>query len=203
MRLYGANGSSSSRRVALTIAHLGVEVEHVTIDLMKERARLEKLNPNSKIPVLEDGDLVLWESHAIMMYLCERTPGQALYPAEPRARADVQRWLFWTSAHLSPATGGIGFERMWKKLITGQQPDPAMIAYHERFLHQFLKVLDAHLAQRAWISGDRLSLADLSIAATLMYAQRAELPVATYANVQALLARVHELQAWKQTEPAW
>ena len=203
MKIYGATASSSSRRVLLTIAHLGLELEHVPIDLMKDRARLAPLNPNSKIPVLEDGDLLLWESHAIMTYLCDRTPGQTLYPSEARARADVLRWLFWTSAHLSPAVGGIAFERLWKRLITGQGPDAAQVAHHERFVHQFMKVLDDHLARRTWISGDRLTLADLSVAATLMYQERAELPIGTYQHVQALLARVHDLPAWKQTEPTW
>jgi glutathione S-transferase len=200
VKLYGSSASSSSRRVSLTAAHLGIELEHQPIDLMKDRARLAPLNPNSKIPVLVDGDLVLWESHAIMTYLCDRTPDQTLYPTEARARADVLRWLFWTSAHLAPAVGGITFERLWKQLVTGQGPDPAQVAYHERFLHQFMKVLDDHLVGRTWISGQRITLPDLSVAATLMYAQRAELPIGNYRNVQALIAGVHELPAWKRTD---
>ena len=203
MKLYGSRLSSSTRRVALTASLLGLEPEQVTIDLRGDRAKLAALNPNSKIPVLEDDGFVLWESHAIMEYLCERTPGQTLLPTEPRARAEVRRWLFWTSAHLSPATGGLAFERMWKKMITGGGPDATLVAYHERFLHQFLKVLDDHLATRNHVSGDRLSLAELSLACTLMYAERAELPIAPYGHVQALRARVAELPAWKQTEPTW
>jgi glutathione S-transferase len=199
VKLYGSNYSSSSRRATLVIAHLGLPVEIVPIDLMKDRPVIDPLNANSKIPVLVDGDFVLWESHAIMQYLCEQTADQTLLPKEPRARADVQRWLFWASAHLSPAAGGVAFERLWKKMITGASPDAAMLAYHERFVHQFAKVLDDHLAKRTWVSGERLSLADLSIAATLMYAERVELPLANYQNVQALRARVAELPAWKQT----
>jgi glutathione S-transferase len=203
VKLYYANASSSSRRVSLTIAHLGLDLEHVPIDLMKDRPRLTALNPNSKIPVLEDGDLRLWESHAIMLYLCDRTPEQQLAPTELRLRADVLRWLFWTSAHLSPAAGGIAFERLWKKLVTGGGPDPAQIAYHERFLHQFLTVLDDRLASRTWIVGEALTLADFSVAATLMYAEKVELPIAGYRHVAALRARVRDLPAWKRTEPTW
>lgn len=203
MRLHYANMSSSSRRVSVVVAHLGVELEHHTVDLMKDRKALTALNPNGKIPVLEDGDLVLWESHAICQYLCELTPGQELYPRELRPRTDVQRWLYWVSAHLSPAAGAIGFEKLWKKLVTGGDPDPAQIARHEVFLHQFLKVLDDHLANRTWISGKALSLADYSVAATLMYERRAELPIGSYRHVRALLDRVHEQDAWKRTEPDW
>ncbi len=203
MKLHYANGSSSSRRVSLVVAHLAIELEHHVVDLMKDRAALTKLNPNGKIPVLEDGDFVLWESHAIMQYLCERTPGQTLYPSELRARTDVQRWLYWSSAHLSPPLGGIGFEKMWKKLLTGGDPDPAQVARHLVFFEQFMNVLDGHLAGRTWVSGPGLTLADLSIAATLMYERRIELPIAPYRNVRTLLDRVHDLPAWRATEPAW
>ena len=203
MKLYYDNRSSSSRRVSLTVAHLGVELEHVTIDLMRDRPALAKLNPNGKIPVLVDGDFVLWESHAIMQYLCEQAPAQTLYPRELRARSDVARWLFWTSAHLAPAVGGISFEKLWKRFTGAGEPDPAQIARHMVFFEQFMKVLDDHLASRTWVSGTGLSLADLSIAATLMYAQRTELPLERYVHVRGLLGRVHELPAWKHTEPTW
>jgi glutathione S-transferase len=203
VKLHYANMSSSSRRASLVVAHLGILLEHHTVDLAKDRTALTKLNPNGKIPVLEDGDLVLWESHAIMQYLCDRTPGQTLYPEEASARADVHRWLYWTSAHLSPAVGPICFERLWKKFRGGGDPDPAVIARYTRFLEQFMTVLDDHLAKRTWVSGNALTLADLSIAATLMYEQRAQLPLEPYRNVRVLLDRVHDLPAWRKTEPAW
>jgi glutathione S-transferase len=203
MKLHYSNMSSSSRRVSLTVAHLGLELEHVAVDLSKDRTALTKLNPNAKIPVLEDGDFVLWESQAIMQYLCERTPGQRLLPSEPRAKADVQRWMFWTAAHLSPAVGHICFERMWKGFIGQGGPDESVVARHLVFFTQFMKVLDAHLGNREWVSGESLSLADFSIAATLMYQQRAELPVEPYGNVRRWQSTVHELPAWKQTTPNW
>ncbi len=203
MKIYGANGSSSSRRVIITAQMLGLPLELEPIDLMKDRARLVPLNANSKIPVLVDGDFVLWESHAIMTYLCAKTPGQTLLPIELRARADVDRWLYWVSSHFAPAVSGISFEKMWKKLITGQDPDPAQIARQEVFLHQFAKVLDDHLATRTAIAGDRVGLPDVSVAVTLMYAEKTELPIGAYRNLAALRERVHALPAWKATQPAW
>jgi len=204
MKIYGAPQSSSSRRALVTAAHLAIDFELVPIDLRQPaaRARLGELNPNNKIPVLEDGDVRLWESHAIMQYLCERTPGQTLYPLAPAARADVNRWLFWSSAHMSPAVGGLSFERLWKKQSTGGDPDPVVVAYHERHLHQFAKVADDHLAKRTWLSGEALSLADISIAATLVYRKPAQLPLDGYKHLLAWAGRVYELDAWKRTEPA-
>ena len=207
MKVYGAPQSASSRRVLLAAAILGVDYELVSIDLRQpeSRATIAARNPNGKMPVLEDGNFVLWESHAIMQYLCERTPGQTLYPSELRLRADVQRWLAWTLAHLGPACGGLAFERMWKQFRGGGGPDPTLVAYHERFLHQFAKVADDHVATRTWFVGESPTLADLSIAATLMYRKPAQLPLDAYKHLTAWAGRVHELPAWRATEPggAW
>jgi len=195
--------SSSSRRVTIVASILGVPLELAPVDLRDKAARaaLERKNPNSKIPVLEDGDFVLWESNAIMQYLCERSPGQTLYPTELRARMDVQRWLSWSAAHWSTAIGGLGWENAWKKLAIGGEPDPEQVKRHEALLSQFAVVLDGHLASRTWMVGNDLTIADIAIATPLMMTRLARLPIRPYGNVQAWFARVQELPAWKATEP--
>jgi glutathione S-transferase len=207
MQLYTHPMSSSARRVTLVAAHLGIELETRTIDLgnQSDRAALAAVNPNVKIPVLVTDELTLWEGHAIAQLLCERAGarGAELYPTELTARADVTRWLFWVSAHLAPAVGPITFEKLWKKLVEGPNaaPDPALVARYERFLHQAIGVLDRHLADRTWVVGKTLTLADYSIAATLMYRRQTQLPLDAYRHVLALLARVEDTAAWKATEP--
>lgn len=203
MKLHYGKLSSSSRRVTMTARLLGISLEENSVDLRDRthRAALEKLNPNSKVPVLEDDGFVLWESNAIMQYLCERTPGQTLYPSEPRARAEVHRWLSWSAAHWSPAIGGLGWENVWKKLAVGGDPDPEQVKRHETMFVQFATVLDAHLANRTWMVGDALTLADLAIATPLMMTRLAKLPVRSYSHVQAWFGRIQELPAWQATEP--
>ncbi len=203
MKLHTSQMSGSARRAELVAVILGVPIERRQVDLSvaEQRAGLAAINPNAKVPVLEDGDFRLWESRAIMQYLCARSTGQTLYPSEPRSRAEVDRWLFWDAAHLSPAVGPITFERMWKKLIGGGEPDAALIARYERFLHQFAAVLDAQVAGKTWILGESLTIADLSIAATLMYAKPAALPLEGYPHLLAWFARVQAQAAWRSTEP--
>jgi glutathione S-transferase len=203
MKLHHALLSSCSRRVTITARILGIELEDHRVDLRvpADRAAIRALNPMGKVPVLEDGDLVLWESHAIMQYLCALTPDQTLYPAAPRARAEVDRWLSWTSGHLAPAVGGLAFERLWKKALTGADADPGQVDRHETTLHPLGAVLDAHLDGRTWLAGDALTLADVSVACTLMHARPARLPIDRYARVEAHRARVAELDAWRRTEP--
>ncbi|MEO8247812.1 MAG: glutathione S-transferase family protein [Burkholderiales bacterium] len=108
MRLYYHPVSTCSRRVLMTAQHLGTKLDLVLVNLFKGEQNAPdflKLNPNHRVPVLEHDGFVLWESHAIMQYLADMTPGQTLYPTDSRARADVNRWLFWCGQDFMPGVG--------------------------------------------------------------------------------------------------
>ncbi|CAN7613093.1 glutathione S-transferase family protein [Pseudoduganella sp. LjRoot289] len=206
MRIYHNVISSNARRVAMVAAHLKADVEFVEINLMSQddRRRLGELNPNCKIPVLEDDGFLLWESCAIMQYLAEKTPGQTVYPAGVQVRADINRWMFWACQHFAPAIGVLTWERVWKGIVTGQGPDAREEERGESELADYATVLDKHLAGRQWVVGDSLTLADLALAAPVMYIDKATLPLAGYPNLMAWYGRVQQLPAWQQTEQqAW
>lgn len=203
MKHYHFPFSSNSRKVAMTVAHLNIPVETVIVDLSKLEQRKPDylaLNPNAKVPTLVDGDLVLWESNAIMAYLADKTEGgNAIYPKDLRARADVNRWLFWGANHWGPAIAILNWENVVKKMVGAGDPDPAQVQRGETLVKENAKVLDEHLAKRTWLSGDGLTIADFAIAAPLMYTRVAKIPVEGFANLQAWLARVQELDVWKKT----
>lgn len=204
MKLYFHPLSGNSRRVLLVAAHLGLSLEPVVIDLPKGEqqspAHLAR-NPNGRIPVLEDDDFLLWESRPIMQYLCEKTPvGTELYPADVRARADVNRWLSWCAMHMAPANTILVFENFVKPL-TGRATDSAEVARGLALFASAAKVLNDHLAGKTWISQGRVTLADYSLAAGFALAGPAKMPLSDYPQIQAWLARVQELPAWKQTQP--
>jgi glutathione S-transferase len=205
MRLYYNPISSNARRVTMAAIHLGMKLDLVEVNLLspEDRRRLAELNPNNKIPVLEDDGFLLWESGAIMQYLADCTPGQALYPLDATQRADVNRWMFWSSQHFSPAIGVIGWENLWKKVAQGLDPDPVELARGERELARFAPTLDHHLTGRQWLCGDAVTLADYAVAAPLMYKDRARLPLEQYKHLLAWFGRVQELDAWRQTDPVW
>lgn len=201
MRLYHHPISSNARRAVMTAHHLGQPLELVLLDLSssEQRKHLLSLNPNEKIPVLVDGDFILWESCAIMQYLADKTPGQTVYPTELRARADVNRWMFWSAQHLTPAISIFYWENFIKGLIGAGQPDPVELSRGAVDLEAVASVLDGHLARRQWVCGDGLTLADLAIAAPLMASGPGRVPLAPYHHLQAWFGRMQELEAWRHT----
>jgi glutathione S-transferase len=203
MRLYQHPMSANARAAIMTVYQLNAPVELVFVDLQKQEQHLPeflRMNPNHRVPVLEDGDFYLWESRAIMQYLADKTPGQSLYPAQTRARADVNRWLFWSSQHFAPAIGIFFWENLVKGMIGRGAPDPAELKRGDALFNEFAAVLDIHLADRTWISGSSLTLADLSIAAAYGCAAPGKAPVAWYANIQKWFARMQALEVWQRSE---
>jgi glutathione S-transferase len=202
MRLYHHPFSSNGRRAVMTALHLGVKLDLVVVDLAKGEQRRPdflKMNPNGRVPVLDDDGFFLNESHAIMAYLADKTPGQTLYPSELKARADVNRWLFWSAQHFQPAVAVLNWERNVKALLNLGPADPKEEARGERLVGECAKVLDEHLAGKEWVAQGRLTLADIALATSLMVQEHVKLSTVACPNIQAWLGRVKALDAWKKT----
>ena len=202
MRLYHHPFSSNARRAVMTALHLEAPVELVLVNLAKGEQRAPdylKMNPNGRVPVLDHDGYILTESHAIMQYLADITPGQTLYPTAVRERADVNRWLFWSAAHFQVAVSVLNWEHNVKALLNLGPANPAEVARGERLFGEVGRVLDSHLAERTWIAQDRLTLADLAIATPLMSLTTAKLPAQDFKHLLAWHARITELPVWKKT----
>jgi glutathione S-transferase len=202
MRLYHSPYSSNARRARMTALHLDVKLDLVLVDLARgeqHKPEFLRMNPNGKVPVLDDEGFILWESHAIMQYLADKTPEQSLYPREIHARADVNRWLFWSAHHFAPSVAILNWETVVKRLVGRGEPDPAAIKRGEALVSDLARLLDEHLAGKSWIAQERLTLADFAIASPLMAIGPARLPVTDRANLLAWFGRVEALDAWRKT----
>ena len=202
MRLYYHPFSSNARRAVITAIELAAPVELVLVDLVKREQRQSAFlarNPAGRVPVLEDGDLVLPESHAIMLYLAERSAGQALYPSDLRARAQVNRWMFWCAAHFQPAISVLNWENFVKRIAGLGAPDASEIMRGERLVQETAGLLDSHLASREWVAGPAMTLADISLATPLMTVATAKLPVTQFKHIQSWFARIQARESWQRT----
>jgi glutathione S-transferase len=191
MKLYDFAPAPNSRKVRAVAHEVGVELECVHIDVLKGESRTPAFlakNPCGRVPLLEDGDLLLWESNAIIRYLALKQ-GSPLVPASAREQADVDRWLCWQLAHLGPATGKVAFERVVKKFIGQGAPDQAAIDAGTAEFEQCAAVLDGWLEGKEYVTG-RLSLADFALAAHLYNTPTYGLDLAPYRRVSAWLERM-------------
>jgi glutathione S-transferase len=138
---------------------------------------------------------------AIMQYLADQKPASGLFPRDPQARADVTRWQFWDASHFSPQLGTLIFEKIIKPLMNIGEPDPRKIEEAIAGFRRFAAVLDGHLTGKPYIVGRALTIADLTIACSLMYAERTAAPLGEFPVIEAWLARIRDLAAWRATEP--
>ncbi|WP_035256047.1 glutathione S-transferase family protein [Actibacterium mucosum] len=201
MRYYFDSRSGSCRRVSAVAKHLGIDVEWVSVDLLAQESHtpeMLKLNPNGKLPVLVDGDLVLWEAAAIMIYLCDKAGDTTLWP-EGEARHHVTKWMFWAAEHFRQSAP-VYFEENFVTKLTGAAPDTTRVAYAEAELRRFAAILDAHLAENQFAAGDAPTLADFDLAAPLSQMPRSFVPYDDYPNIMDWYLRLGAaIPAWAET----
>ncbi len=199
MRLYNSNLSPNALRVRAVAHELGIALEIVEVDLRKgenKSAAFLALNPNGKVPVLVDGDLVLWESRAINGYLASLKSEQGLYPEDNRKRAIVDQWSYWQAIHLGPAMQRVAFERLLKSKFGMGQPDEKALEGQLKDIAQFLPVLDQNLADKEWVAGE-LSIADFAIATTFVHRKGANISLEHAPNVSSWIDRLEARPSWK------
>lgn len=191
MQLHDFPFSPNCRKVRAVAYELGIALEMRPVNLLEGQARAPAflaLNPNGRVPVLVDGDFVLWESTAIVRYLAA---GSALIPGERRAQADCDRWTAWQLSHLGPALRTVAFERIVKPWIGRGAPDQALIDAGATEFAALTAILDGALAGRDHVAGP-LTVADFALAAHYSLAAAAGLEVAPHRRVEAWLARMLE-----------
>ncbi len=201
MRLYLFPPSSRSLGVVALKNHLAIDCELTPVDLGRGDQRAPEyvaLNPNRKVPTLEDEGFVVWEANAILFYLASKRPERGLWPADLRGQADVLRWLAWQSAHWdAESIGMVTFEKNSKVVLGLAAPDPAFVARGAENFARFASVLDDHLKGESWIIGERLTIADFSIGALVPTAVRCGLPIDHFCEIRRWYESLLALPAWR------
>lgn len=201
MQLYNANFSPNALRVRAVIYELGIDVEIIPVDVRtggSQTPEFLKLNPNGRIPVLVDGDLVVCESRAINAYLAAQSPDAGLYPADLKQRAIIDQWSYWQAIHLGPTMQRINFERVVKPRLGRGEPDEAVIAGEVKNVGQYLDVFENGLShEKDWIAGP-LSLADFALATTFMLRKAGGISLETRPLVDAWITRMEARDSWRR-----
>lgn len=204
MRLYWIK-AQAPRRVLALAKHLRVTLDCVELDLMAgalKQPDYAALNPNMKVPTLVDGDLVLWESSAIMAHLCIKQ-GSDMWPANnPAEQVEVLRWLSWNDSHWAPAVAPFYFEHIVKATFKIGPPNRELLQTKVADLYKFATVLDGHLAGRNHVACGRLTIADFQLASMATDWREAEMPIDAFPNIVRWLDGLARIPAWADPWPA-
>jgi glutathione S-transferase len=174
MKLYGI-GPSRWLRVLWAMKELDAEFEFVPVNLMAgEHFKPEflRLNPAHKLPVLVDGDLVLTESAAIVLYLAEKYPDKGLLPTDLMQRALVYRWVMFCMTELEQPLWRIARHSF---IYPEDKRSPADIALAQEDFIEMAKVLEQHMVGREFIVGDTMTAADCVTAYVIDWASMVDL----------------------------
>jgi len=167
IKIWGRVNSVNVQKVLWCCDELGLPYDRIDAGLQHGRNNEPEylaMNPNGRVPTLEDGDFVLWESNSILRYLAmEYGAGHPdLYPAAPRVRASIDRWLDWTLSTLQPAERNV----FWGMVRTpAAERDMAAIQKGADACGALWRMLDTHLAGRQYAEGNAFSIADIVLGA--------------------------------------
>ena len=204
MQFYTFPASANCRKVAAVAIELGLDLEEKKLDFMNGEHKTPeylKINPNGKVPTLVDADLKLWESNAIISYLCSKVENTDLWP-KSNARYDIMRWMYWELAHWGPACDTFAFENVLKGMIGAGDPDQAVLARATTDFNRYAEVLESHLQGRDYLSGDKPTIGDIAVASHLTYATPAKIPVDDYKRIGAWNSSLNESPGWRDTAPS-
>jgi len=189
MKLLGRLPSINVRKVMWTAAQLDLDLDREDwgpgFRSPKEPEYLA-LNPNGLIPVLIDGDFVLWESTTICRYLASKHYATTLLPTEARARAKVEQWMDWQAGELNNS-----WRVAFMALVRGQPATPEAIEAGVANWNRHMGILDAQLTKTgAHVTGDEFTLADVVLGLSAQRWKNAPIERAELPAVEAYLQRL-------------
>jgi len=200
VKLYVLPPSPRAKKVLALAKHLKLDVETQLIDLGKghqSSAAYLAMNPNAKMPVLDDDGFILWESNAILAYMASQCPESRMWPSEPKQQASVLRWLSWEAAHWDQeSVGAVVYEMLSKRVLRLGPPEQVFIERGKQNFDRFASVLDGSLSGRQWLANDELSIADFAIGVWVPVAELLGLPIRRFEGITAWYNRLMQLPAW-------
>jgi len=194
LKIWGRRNSINVMKVLWVCDEIGLPYERVDAGMqfgVVDTPEYGLLNPNRRVPTIEEDGFVLWESNTIVRYLAAKHGREDLLPTDLKGRADVERWMDWTTASVT-----IGMTPLFWQLIRTppEQRNPGVLTQATADAERCMRMLDAHLTTRDYLCAGRFTVADIPVAA---FVQRwRSLPInhptlaALHAYQQRMLERV-------------
>jgi glutathione S-transferase len=208
LKIYATPLSANGRKVLAVSRHLELNPEIHDVNVYRGEGRDPQylaINPSGKIPTLVDGEFVLTESNAILLYLAEAYGANRLWSSDSKQRGRIAQWLFWESAHWQPTliaflSGLVGHRLLPERIPRPQHaPDWSSAA-----VQPVLNTLEAGLSANAFLAGAQATIADFAVAGMTTYFRVADFPFERFAKIADWYARIESFDSWRGTEsPLW
>jgi glutathione S-transferase len=198
LRIWGRLSSINVQKVVWCADELGLAYERVDVGGKfgrNDTPQYLAMNPNGLVPVIEDDGFVLYESNAIVRYLCARSRNAELWPDDLRRRADADRWMDWQATAFTPATR----DAFWNLLRTPEpQRDAAAVETSRVKSEKCAAILDAHLTGREYVCGDAFTAADIVVGCAAHRWLNMPLPRAARPHIERWYAQLKARPASRQ-----
>ena len=198
MEIFADPITVNCRKVLAGLRLIGADHTLTKVDYFKGEQKNPEflaINPNAALPAMRDGDLVLWESNAILQYAADKHGNADAYPTDPIIRADVNRWLFWECGAWFPSCYVYLVENCVKPLLGGA-PDPSALENEAPNFHKLAAILNERLGQSGFIVGERATIADVAVAAPMHLHAWQKLPLTDYPNIVRWISQAIEPAQW-------
>jgi len=198
LKLWGRATSMNVQKVVWTLEEIGLPYERIDVGGRHgglDTPAYKTLNPNQRIPTVEDDGAVVWESNAVVRYVAARYSEGGLWDRDPGKRAEADQWMDWMQTTLGP-----DFFAVFAAVVRTppQKQDKAAIQGHVKALGERYGVLDRQLEGRAFLLGDKLSMADLINGATLYRYYEMEIERPALPRLAAWYERLKERPAYRK-----
>lgn len=200
LKIYGTAASRAARPLWVA-QELGLVYEHIALPYQGSATRTPEflaVNPNGRIPALDDDGVVVWESMACTLYLAGRfqaADGSTLAAQTPAEQADILRWSFWVVTECEK--DALAF-LMHSRVMAPERRKPPLAEEAEQRLLTPLRVLNQHLQQCRYLAGERFTVADVCVASVLGWVQGSEKLMASSPRIEAWLKRCLARPAFQQ-----
>lgn len=198
LKLWGRVNSSNVQKVLWLCEELNIPYERTEAGMqfgVVNEPAYRTMNPNGRVPTIDDEGFVLWESNAIVRYLAAKHAPNALYPADLKVRADADRWMDWATSTL----GGVIVPVFWTLIRTpAEKRDATKLAADVKALGDVMGALEQGLQGRKYVAGDAFSIGDIPVGINTYRFFALDIARPSLPNVEAWYKRLCERPAYQK-----
>jgi glutathione S-transferase len=198
LKIWGRANSINVQKVLWCCHELEVDYDRIDAGLhfgVNDTNEYSAMNPTGLVPPIEDGDFRLWESNVIVRYLSYKYSLGRLFPADVETRFDAERWMDWQTAHLWAVLRPLYIALIRTPVA---ERDAAIIARAEKLSSSAVRILEARLADRPYLAGDKFSMGDIPAAATVHRWYNLDIERPAMPNVMRWYGRMQDRPAFQQ-----